>query len=315
MELPLYLVPAIAFALTLLFFPLSRLPKTSRLMAAIAVSAALFTTPFFVAYAPIDRFCAALLSAAFWPKICDTYVGTLHGVRMTFPQYLLFVAHPFSLVWRKLHLEPRPPLRENLVRLLYGASLFVLGYGAYHLLKSRDMPHQLMEYFAGVIPYLIAAYGITVIAVAGFRFTGIRAREMHYNFFLARTPADFWRRWNRPAGQILYEDILKRFRGSRSIALATLFTFAINGLLHEWIALVTNGVFNGFQMIFFMLQGLAVLATRGFKPTGWAVVPWILGTLIFNAFTTMLAFTAFPRVSPIEVNALNPLPPSILDLF
>src|SRR5258708_7726703 len=46
----------------------------------------------------------------------------------------------------------------------------------------------------------------TGAAVAVWRLLGGTARDPMNNPFASRTPADFWRRYNRPAQQFLYED-------------------------------------------------------------------------------------------------------------
>jgi hypothetical protein len=59
------------------------------------------------------------------------------------------------------------------------------------------------------------------------------ARDYMDNPFVARTPADFWRRYNRPMQQFFWEDIFKPVGGLRAPVRATLWVFAVSAVIHE----------------------------------------------------------------------------------
>ena len=50
---------------------------------------------------------------------------------------------------------------------------------------------------------------------------------------------------------------------------ATLAVFAVSGLMHEYVFGVATGRVQGWQMLFFMVQGCAAAATLRVRPTGW----------------------------------------------
>lgn len=118
----------------------------------------------------------------------------------------------------------------------------------------------------------------------------------------AHSPADFWRRWNRPMYRWLLEDIYTPLGGRRHPLLATLATFAVSGLLHEYLLGVTLQHVTGYPTAFFLLQGLAVVLTRRFKPTGWVRAPAILLTLVFLTASTILLFIPISDRLPFYVN-------------
>ena len=149
----------------------------------------------------------------------------------------------------------------------------------------------------------VAAFFLTLVpasaaAVAALRLLGGRVREPMDNPFAARTPAGFWKRYNRPAQQFFYEDVFKPLGGLRSPARATLGTFAVSAVIHEYIFDITVGRFQGYQTAFFMVQGLAVAATLRVRPQGWRAVAWVAGTVAFNLATSALFFASLNEVLP-----------------
>jgi len=122
------------------------------------------------------------------------------------------------------------------------------------------------------------------------------------NVLLARSPADFWRRWNRPMYRWLLENIYKPLGGQRNPHLATLAAFAVSGLLHEYLFAVTFRRVTGYVTAFFLLHGLATVLTRRFKPAGWLVLPAILFTFAFNTASTLLLFLPINERLPFYVN-------------
>jgi hypothetical protein len=68
--------------------------------------------------------------------------------------------------------------------------------------------------------------------------------------------------------------------------------FALNGILHEYMAWLLAGRARGFLLAFFALHGAAVAATWKWRPRGWAKgVAWA-GTLLFVGLSSILFFAA-----------------------
>jgi hypothetical protein len=115
----------------------------------------------------------------------------------------------------------------------------------------------------------------------------------------ARSPADFWRRWNRPMYRWLLENIYKPLGGRRNPQVAALAAFAVSGLLHEYFFAVTFRRVTGYVTAFFLLHGLAVVLTRRFKPTGWLVLPAAIATFVFNIASTLLLLLPINEYIPL----------------
>lgn len=120
----------------------------------------------------------------------------------------------------------------------------------------------------------------------------------------ASSPADFWRRWNRPMYRWLLENVYKPLGGRRNPHLATLAAFTVSGLLHEYLFAATFRRVTGYVMAFFLLHGLAAVLTRRFKPVGWLLVPATIFTFAFNtAFTLLLLIPINERI-PLYANVV-----------
>jgi D-alanyl-lipoteichoic acid acyltransferase DltB (MBOAT superfamily) len=115
---------------------------------------------------------------------------------------------------------------------------------------------------------------------------------------LAPTPADFWRRYNRPAQQFFHEDIFKPCGGRRAPIRATLATFAFSALAHEYVFGVILGRVQGYQTVFFLVQGLGVLVTMAWNPKGWR--RWVACALtnVFNVTTSVFFFASVNGIAP-----------------
>jgi D-alanyl-lipoteichoic acid acyltransferase DltB (MBOAT superfamily) len=124
------------------------------------------------------------------------------------------------------------------------------------------------------------------------------------NPFLARTPADFWRRYNRPAQQFLYEDVFKPVGGLRSPIRAVLLTFAVSALIHEYVFGISIGRVQAYQTSFFLLQGFAVAATARVRPQGWRALPWTTATFAFNLASSVLFFASVESLVPFYARGL-----------
>ena len=94
------------------------------------------------------------------------------------------------------------------------------------------------------------------------------------------------------------EDVFLRVGGRKSPFRATMVAFAFSALLHEYLFAVPLGRVEGFQIAFFLIQGLVVAATRKLRPVGaWAVVG-VGVTLAFNMATGLLFFASVGGVLP-----------------
>jgi D-alanyl-lipoteichoic acid acyltransferase DltB (MBOAT superfamily) len=115
---------------------------------------------------------------------------------------------------------------------------------------------------------------------------------------LASTPAEFWRRWNRPVQQFLYEYPFQAAGGAKRPVRATLMAFIVSGLAHEYVFVIASGRLQAWQLLFFSLQGAAAIVTSRLQPRGWHALPCIAATIAFNLAAALLFFRSVNTVLP-----------------
>ena len=130
------------------------------------------------------------------------------------------------------------------------------------------------------------------------RLLGGRALEPMLNPAVARTPADFWRRWNRPAQQFFQEYAFRASGGFNHPIRGILVSFVVSGIVHEYVFGITTGRVQGWQFLYFALNGIATVATARIRPHGWLVLPFVAGTIVFNLALAVVFFISVNSVFP-----------------
>jgi hypothetical protein len=244
------------------------------------------------------RFVASLIAVTLLVKLYDTYKEPELAQRLMPRSYVAYLANGFWLVLRR---EPgRVPAARDRRRLTAAGLASLLAVLWCAVLWQQDwsaVPFGL-EHVVKVSSAILAVVAVTTAAAAAYRLLGGKALDPMGNVVTARTPADFWRRWNRPAQQFLREYVFLPAGGFRRTARATLVTFGVSGLVHEYVFGVAAGRIQGWQLLFFLLHGCAVVATMRVRPSGWAAPLWIAGTLAFNLATSVLFFRSVDAVLP-----------------
>jgi hypothetical protein len=124
------------------------------------------------------------------------------------------------------------------------------------------------------------------------------------NVLGAYSPAEFWRRWNRPMHRWLLANVYGPLGGRRHPYLAGVVAFALSGLLHEYLYAVTFRRVSGYFLAFFLLQGVAALLTRRVKPAVPLVIPSVGLTFAFNTVSAVLLLIPINERIPVYVNAV-----------
>jgi hypothetical protein len=265
---------------------------------------ALFVAPLAM---PADRrplrFVAGLVAVIASVKLFDAMFEARGGRRrekLGFWGFLAFLTNIFALVRRKSGQLPVPSrsadraqLKRSALATGLGLSLFVV---VFHV-QWGQWPFAI-EHGCKVAALFLVLIPISSFGAAGWRLLGGSALDFMESPLEARTPADFWRRYNRPAGQFLYENVFKPAGGRRRPVRAALVTFGVSAAVHEYLFSVTLGRIQGLQTAFFLIQGIAVVATMRVRPRGAFAVVGVAATLTFNLVTSMLFFTSLDQVVP-----------------
>lgn len=153
-----------------------------------------------------------------------------------------------------------------------------------------------LEHTGKVSVFCLTVLPVTVAAASIWRLLGGVARDSMDHPLLASTPADFWRRYNRPVQQFFYEDVFKPVGGIRSPIGATFLVFALSAIIHEYVFDIAVGQVQGYQAVFFMVQGCAVVVTMRLRPKQAIPLTWIIGTILFNLATSVFFFASMNGV-------------------
>lgn len=256
---------------------------------------------------PLFRFLAAMSATLIGAKMIDAWQDLRRNSPPTWKEFLAFLTNPFVLVRRCLPLERPVPGHTNRSRLVRGAIGCALGIallnGLFHV-DWQGWPF-LLEHASKVTALMVAIISGLSSATALWRWTGGVARDYMDHPFAARTPADFWRRYNRNIQQFFWEDIFKPLGGHRKPVRTALWVFAVSALLHELIFYAAIGRVQGYQTAFFAMHGVAAAMTlRVRAKKGWAAVPWVAATLAFNLMSSVFFFASIHAVTPFYANPL-----------
>ncbi len=292
---------AVALALACSFHPALGLPKGRRLAVLGVVELLVMLTPMLVAPDwTFARFLAGVLAVALAAKLWDLHLGASLGDRPSFWDVFTYLINLVSCVRRKLADEPRPGFRADLRRLGLATLASLPGgllFAACYWVDWRPIPFA-VEHAAKVFAFFLVLVPGGAAGAAIWRLLGGWTREPMNNPFASTTPADFWRRYNRPAQQFFLEDVFKPLGGMRRPILGTIATFAVSGLVHEYLFDITVWRIQGYQIAFFLLQGVAVVLTARLDPKGWWRGVGIAATLAFMLATGTLFFASIDEVVP-----------------
>jgi hypothetical protein len=282
-------------------FPALGLGGRARGAVLLVLGGIVLAAPIFIpAHPRPGRMIGTLVAITLAVKLYDLHLGAGRGRRPSGKEFLAFLPNVFGLVERRLDDLPRPGRARDLttfgkgvVGVLAGGAVFAGTFVVDWLRVPFVIEHaaKVLALFATLVP-------LGVAGSAGWRLIGGKGLDLMRNPFAARTPADFWRRYNRPVNHFFLEDLFKPLGGVSSPSRATLLVFAASALVHEYVFAVPIGRVEGVQTAFFLLQGLAVLATARLHPRrGWAAAG-IAATLVFNVLSSMLFFHSLGAILP-----------------
>ena len=299
------MVIVIQFTVALSFYPTLAWTRTQRRPLAILVIVLIALTPLGVpATARFPRFFAAVMAVALMVKLYDLHRTCGPSLRPTFGGYAAYLPNWLSVVWRKLHATPNPPRNENARRLCVALLQTTAAIAFFVWVLRRDWTSVpfLAEHAVKAFSVFLALVPFTHAWTALWRLCGGRGLDPMDRPLLAVTPADFWRRYNRPAQQFFHDHVYRRIR--RSPLRGVVITFVVSAIIHEYVFDIAVSRVQGYQTIFFLLQGAAVAATIRFRPTGRWVWPAIIATFLFNLTTSIFFFASVQGVVPFYQNGL-----------
>jgi hypothetical protein len=240
-----------------------------------------------------DLVAAMIVVALGWELSLKAYsfgVDTHGRPRPLLRDTVFFIVVNPCLVWatRVVGNPDAPALRwPALARLIAGVVPIVASYAlvaltlssswfapidVLHLAGTRDYAHALPFLFVALFARYWAASGRASVDIALMRMCGYMIPERYDHPYLARSPADFWRRWNTyvmawlrtyvffPAARVFQRGVPVIW----AKGLAVVATFFVAGALHEAVFDLRPGAAIGAALVFFAVQGIVFLAFIGF---------------------------------------------------
>lgn len=295
----LALATSVVLGAALAFYLVLRLHGRSRTQGWLACSVVVGVSPCLVPpeASPL-RFLASLVAITLLVKLYDLHRQADLARRLSLWVYLAYLSNVFWLVRRRTPI--RPPMALDLRRLAFRTPAALASAIMCLILFWVDWSTVWfpVEHVLKTAAVASAVVLLTNAGAATYRLIGGVALDFMNDPLLAPTPAEFWRRWNVPAQQFLHEYAFRSVGGSHRPIRATLVTFAVSGLVHEYVFGIASGRVQGWQLLFFMLQGVAVVMTMRLRPRGRLSLSWVVGTGMFNLASSALFFLSVNQVLP-----------------
>jgi len=289
----------VAHLAALAFYPALRLRGLVRMLAWVVCTAIVALSPCLVPLGSTGlRQIAVMVAIAILVKLYDSFRSADLARQRGFLFYATWLPNP---CWLVLRLVPPPqPRDQDWRRVPLGLACFGLGVALFYIVQSYDWSGTpfVLEHCAKVIALYVLVVSFGNVGTVALRLLGCTALDPMTSPATAPTPADFWRRWNRPAQQYFAEYAFRPAGGLHHPVRATLLTFAASALAHEYVFGIAIGRVQGWQMLFFLTQGIAVAATLHLRPTGWPRRAMFALTLLFNLATSFLFFQSVNQVIP-----------------
>jgi hypothetical protein len=302
-----------AYGLAATFHPARKLAPSARLTVIAILASAIAVTPLLVpSSVPLARLVVAIVAACLILKLVDLHLAAERSHALDALPFAAYLGNVVHLVQRRTGVETQPSAtanRRNLLSSLLGMLLALVVLLWSGRVDWSQWPF-LLQHAVRAGAFLVGVHFMFLHLAAMMRAIGMYSIDPERRPFLACTPAEFWRRYNRFMGQFLHFNVFVPLGGRRHPVRATLLVFALSGLLHEYLFLVATGRLHGYQMAFFMLQGVAVALTLRIKPSGAMSLVWWMGTWTFHVLTSLLFFASLHSVAAFYPTGLPPWLPA-----
>lgn len=251
---------------------------------------------------PPLRFVASLVTITVLVKMYDLSRTPDFRTRLSFRGYLAYCVNGFWLVLRQPpaqlpekhdRLRLAPDFLRTCVALAVTVVVFRIDWANHSFL---------LEHLAKVPAVVLTTAMAANLAGVLWRLAGGQGHVPMRDFWRASTPLEFWQRWNIPAQQFFAVYVFAPAGGMRRPVRGILLTFLVSGLVHEYVIGIAAGRVVGLQLLFFLLQGLGVIASRQ-RPQAPRAAAFTTGlTLLFNLTTAVLFFVSLNAAVPFYVD-------------
>jgi len=214
-----------------------------------------------------------------------------------------YALNPFAIVLQRVAAEQPRSARQNLHVFAVGMALGGMSIGLMVYVFHIDWTRYpfVFEHCAKVISFFLVIQFLFNGLSALYRLAGLPATTFAGCFFLSATPAEFWRRYNRPVEQFFHQYVFRPAGGLHRPLLATMATFAFSAVVHEYAFDIAAKRVLGYQILFFLIQGAATALTLRVRLDRRGRLPAIVLTSAFNLATAYLFFLSMNALVPFYV--------------
>jgi len=228
-------------------------------------------------------------------KACELHVSRRrNGYPPWFSAWLwLLWVRPHNHVYsRRGKGELRPPAR-CLRGLAVGALCLVVGLPLLVQAFDADLGRYgfWTDHLAKLAAFYVVLTGVSRVLANGEHLLGSPAQPLLRDPVLAYSPADFWQRWNTPINHLFFALVFRRW-GRRSPYGALFGVFLLSAVMHEYNTGIASLHVRGYQVLFFLLHGVAAGLTWRWRPRGAAKGVGRALTLTFGLATSAIFFAS-----------------------
>ena len=305
---PFYLSIALAYGITLAAWPILKAKGwIGAVGSAIAAVAVMLCPALIPPEKVVGRALAAFVCADPFFKMIDyaRYCRTA-GAGRAGEYFRFLIPFPVLLVVfgeRDRGLPARAAVGPEVARVIVGTilsatCLLAVMSGTVGIRWSFALDHaiKLVVFVVFIESASQVAYGIE-------RLAGYGNRPLISSCFLARTPAEFWWRYNTRVHRWLEMNVFRPVGGRRAPVRGVLVTFFASAILHELAFGLATSRLDGYQFTFFMIQAPAALISTNLERfarrtgrVGDAAVRVL--TVFWMYATSMLFFQGADRIFP-----------------
>lgn len=250
---------ALGYLLASSSFFLGRLLVRCRFALFVLLSSLLLGCPFLVSgQRSLLRGIVAGVTVYFWLKVWDASWNVRRASPNTLPGFLMHLLNFDWLVGTPGGHFPKQPFPGRVFDFVgwfvgFGGTVLAM-YWAFTFDWER-LPF-LVEHGVKVSIIVVALLCSFNAHAAMWRLAGVASLSSPPNALFAVCPAEFWRRWNRPVSRWYGEHIFNRGGGVKRPFVATLITFAVSGLMHEYLLAMFAGRVTGVRPRFGWFRGV-----------------------------------------------------------
>jgi hypothetical protein len=261
----------LAYALAIVIFPLIRRRDALCIgvvaMASVAIWACLFIIP---PEPMVLRAVTALVNVDLFFRLIDFARQSRRGElpAVGWSDYCRFlIPFPMLLVvfgQKDVRLRPDRRRAADVLRVLLGSTGIAVGF---FLVFAAERSYVLQSSFLLDHITKLSIFILTVESMAQAlcgleRLAGFDTTPLVDRAFLARTPADFWRRWNNRINLWLYWNAFVPVGGRRAPVRGVWSACLLSAMLHEIAFAIATSRFTGYQFTFFLIQAPAIILSR-----------------------------------------------------